>query len=122
MRSRVLAVALVLTLGGPLPAWNNAGHMAVTKLAWDQLDARERRALFDLLVHHPHWERFFKAAPKPANAAEIDFQFALASTWPDWLRGFAKSPDEEGKKIYLFHKGPRHYINWPFLHPRDKEQ
>src|SRR5690349_16385722 len=115
-----LPLALLLALTAPLPAWNNAGHLAVAKLAWDQLDAGERKILSDLLKNHPHWDRFFVATDKPAGVADADFRFALASTWPDWLRGFAKSPDAEGKKVYLFHKGPRHYINWPFIHPRDR--
>src|SRR5262249_36553574 len=66
--------------------------------------------------------RFFVATGKPANVSDADFRFALASTWPDWLRGFAKATDAEDKKVYLFHKGPRHYINWPFIHPRDRDQ
>jgi hypothetical protein len=119
---RTLAAIVLLTVVSPLVAWNNTGHMTVTKLAWDQLDAKERRAILDLLKNHPHWDRYFQTIAKPANVAEAEFTMGLASTWPDWLRGFAKSKDDEGKKIYLFHKGPRHYINWPFVNPRDAEQ
>ena len=95
--------------------------MTIAKVAWDQLDAKERQALLDLLKNHPHWDRYFKNYAPPANVSEADFVIALASTWPDWLRGFAKSKDPEERKIYLFHKGPRHYINWPFVNPRDAE-
>ena len=102
-------------------AWNAAGHMTVAKLAWDQLDAKDRATLIELLKNHPHWERFFLAAGKAKDVPDVDVQFALASTWPDWLRGFAKAQDAEGKKVYSFHVGPRHYINWPFVHPADAE-
>lgn len=120
---RLVALVFAFALIIPLPshAWNAAGHMTITKLAWDQLDAKDRQTLGDLLKDHPHWDRFFIATGKPKSAPEMDYQFALASSWPDWLRGFAKAQNEEDKKVYRFHKGPRHYINWPFIYPPDVE-
>jgi len=106
----------------PILAWNNPGHMTIAKLAWDRLDAKQRTSLYELLKHHPHWERFFKASAPPTGVSEVDYAFALAGAWPDWLRGFAKAKDEEGKKIYRFHKGPRHYINWPLFKPGDEKR
>src|SRR5687767_2075076 len=99
-----LALALVLFAGLtlPAPAWNNAGDIAIADLAWDRLEAGERQVLLELLKHHPPWERYFLAAGKPPMVVENDFLFTLGSTWPDWLRGFAKAKDDEGKKIYLF--------------------
>jgi hypothetical protein len=113
------ALVAALLFVQPTFAWNNTGHMTVVKLAWDQLDAKERKALYALLQNHPHWGRFFKVVNPPANVPEQDFLFALGGTWPDWLRSYAKKSDAESKKIYLFHKGPRHYINWPYVWPRD---
>lgn len=118
---RLLVLLVLFALASPAFAWNAAGHMTVAKLAWDQLDAKDRQTLSALLKEHPHWEKFFLAAGSVKDVPDADYQFALASTWPDWLRGFAKANDAEGKKIYLFHKGPRHYINWPFIHPADVE-
>lgn len=120
-RMVLLVVGLMVALPMPALAWNAAGHMVVTKLAWDQLDAKDRQTLIELLKDHPHWDRFFTTSGKPKDAPEIDYQMALASTWPDWLRGFAKATTEDGKKVYRFHKGPRHYINWPFVYPPDAE-
>lgn len=117
---RAFALLALLLVAAPAFAWNAAGHMTVTKLAWDQLDAKDRQTLITLLKEHPHWDKFFTAS-KAKDVPDADYQIALASTWPDWLRGFAKSNDAEGKKIYLFHKGPRHYINWPFVLPADAE-
>jgi S1/P1 Nuclease len=114
--SALIAVLLLVT---PSFAWNNPGHMTVVKLAWDQLDAKERTALYALLQNHPHWDRFFKVIKQPTTVPEQDFLFALGGTWPDWLRSYTKKGDEEGKKIALFHKGPRHYVNWPYVWPRD---
>ena len=118
MRIASVLVAVLLFVA-PTFAWNNPGHMTVVKLAWDQLDAKERKALYALLQNHPHWDRFFKVIHKPTGVPEQDFYVALAGTWPDWLRSFAKKSDEEGKKLYLFHKGSRHYINWPYVWPKD---
>lgn len=117
---RALVAFIVLAVATPVLAWNNTGHFVVARLAWEQLDARERQAILALLKNHPHWERYFVATTKPAGAADGDYRIALGSTWADWLRGFAKAADDEGKKIYRFHVGPRHYINWPYVMPRDQ--
>lgn len=122
MRRFLVSLVGLLCLAGPLLAWSNTGHFIVAKLAWDQLEARERQALVELLKNHPHWDRYFVATAKPAAAAEAEYRFVLGSTWADWLRGYAKASDAEGRSIYRFHVGPRHYINWPFIHPRDKDQ
>ena len=119
--SCLIASMILLVAASRSPAWNHAGHMTVAKLAWDQLTAQERVALYDLLKDHPHWDKFFTPIAKPKEVSDADFHFALAATWPDWLRNFAKNKDADAKKIYLFHKGPRHYINWPFILPRDAE-
>src|ERR1700761_4026635 len=121
MRIASVFVAVLLFVA-PAFAWNNPGHMTVVKLAWDQLDAKERKALYALLQNHPHWDRFFKVIHKPAGVPEQDFNVALAGTWPDWLRSFTKKSDDEGKKIALFFKGPRHYISWPYVWPRDEAE
>src|SRR4051812_33601050 len=121
MRRPLITLIAFLGLVAPLLAWNNTGHFTVAKLGWDQLEVRDRQALVDLLKNHPHWDRYFAATVKPSAAGEAEYRFVLGSTWADWLRGFAKAPDEEGRSIYRFHVGARHYINWPFVHPRDKE-
>ena len=121
---RLIAVSLAFLIAVPpaVHAWNAAGHMVVTKFAWDQLDAKDRQTLTELLKNHPHWDRFFLAAGNPPkDVPDADFRMALGSTWPDWLRGFAKAKGAEDKKVYAFHKGPRHYINLPFVHPADVE-
>src|SRR3954463_10190361 len=101
-----LAVLVALLFGSrTVHAWNAAGHMVVTKLAWDQLDAKDRQTLIQLLKDHPHWDRFFVAAGKPKNAPEAYFQFPLASPRADWPRGFPKPQTAEEKKIYEFHNG-----------------
>ena len=110
----------VLLLVVPAFAWNNPGHMTVVKLAWDQLDAKERKALYTLppkpsalgplLQGHQAADECRRARTSGA---------AFAGTWPDWLRSYTKKSDDEGKKIALFFKGPRHYVNWPYVWPRD---
>ena len=60
--------------------WNAAGHMTITKLAWDQLDAKDRATLIELLKEHPHWEKFFLAAGKAKDVPDADVQFALRLT------------------------------------------
>jgi hypothetical protein len=125
MRLIALTVGILTGLTGfPLPradAWNGTGHKTVAKLAWDRLDARQRKAVYALLEQHPHVKEFFAKQPRPNNVAEPEWYFLLASTWADWLRGFTRSERPEDKAIAAYHKGPRHYINLPIVNPADAD-
>jgi hypothetical protein len=101
-------------------AWNGNGHMTVDKLAWEQLDARQRQAVYDLLLKHPHVKEFFAAQPRPKDVSEAEWYFVIAGTWADWLRGYARSKRPEDQAIAAYHKGPQHYIDLPLILPADK--
>lgn len=117
---RRLSVALVLLFVPQIAfAWNHTGHMTVVRLAWAELNAEQRKAIGDILAKHPHRATFFGDMKAPEGASEAEWNACLATVWADWLRGFAKAKDDEGKKIYGYHVGPRHYINWPFVQPTD---
>ncbi len=45
-------------------AWNSVGHLAIAKLAYDQLDEQDKAALFALLKAHPHYSTFLAAGPR----------------------------------------------------------
>jgi hypothetical protein len=100
-------------------AWNGHGHMAVDKLAWDQMDAKQREAAHKLLLEHPHFKQFFDGHPCPKEVSEAEWHFLVAGTWPDWLRGYTRSKRPEDMAIAAHHKGPRHYVNLPLIRTAD---
>jgi hypothetical protein len=124
MRFCLLSIfALVCTLvpAQRSQAWNAHGHMAVDKLAWDQMDAKQRAAAYQLLLAHPHAQEFFGGHPRPKEVSEPEWYFLVAGTWPDWLRGYTRSKRPEDMAIAAHHKGPRHYINLPLIGPDDRD-
>jgi hypothetical protein len=100
-------------------AWNANGHMTIGRLAWDQMDARQREAAYKLLLEHPHSKEFFDAHPRPKEVSQAEWYFIIAGTWPDWLRGYTRSKRPEDMAIAAHHKGPRHYINLPLIRTAD---
>ncbi|MBY0523526.1 MAG: S1/P1 nuclease [Gemmataceae bacterium] len=104
-------------------AWSGPGHMTVVKLAWDGLDRGQRDAISQALRQHPHWKEFFleRRKDKPDGIAEDEWDFLVASTWADWLRGYTQSQTPEGKAIAKYHRGKQHYINKPFVLPADED-
>jgi hypothetical protein len=116
----VAAAILVASVAQPrAEAWNGVGHMTVAKLAWDRLEPGQREAAQQLLLLHPHLNEFFRKQLRPAEVSEHEWFFLIAATWPDWLRGYANSKRPEDQAIGKYHKGPRHYINLPLIHPAD---
>jgi hypothetical protein len=114
-------LALVCTVV-PLPraaAWNANGHMTIDKLAWEQMNAKQREAAYQLLLEHPHLKEFFEAEPCPKDVSKAEWYFLIAGTWPDWLRGYTRSKRPEDMAIAAYHKGPRHYINLPLIRTAD---
>jgi S1/P1 Nuclease len=123
MQKPWIFLAAALLAAGLAPsrvyAWNAAGHMTVAKLAWDRLDAGQRDAAYQLLRKHPHLKEYFQQQTRPAEVSEPEWFFLNASTWADWLRGYANSKRPEHEAIGKYHKGPRHYINLPIILPAD---
>ncbi len=99
-------------------AWNSIGHMAVAKLAYDQLNEREQIRLFELLKKHPHFEQFL-AASRPADVSEVEWVVLRSSWWSDWVRPRRK--DNRGPDVVRYTRGEDHYINIPLIEPRDAD-
>jgi len=110
-------MVLALT-AGRAPAWNSVGHLAVAKLAYDQLADGHKTKLFLLLKTHPHYEEFL-AAGRPADVNEVEWVVLRASVWPDWVRPRGKDP--RGSGVTRFHRGEDHYVNIPLIDPKDAE-
>jgi hypothetical protein len=112
-----LAIASALLVQGRASAWNSIGHMAVAKLAYDQLDEREQLRLFDMLKTHPHFRQFL-AASRPDDIDQVQWVLMRSAVWSDWIRPRRKD-DRVG--VVKYHRGEDHYINVPLIAPGSEE-
>jgi hypothetical protein len=112
-----LAGLIVLALPRTAPAWNSVGHMAIAKLAYDQLADADKLRAYELLKRHPHFELFL-AAGRPAGVEEPEWVFMRAAVWPDWVRPRDKDP--RGPAVTKYHRSEDHYVNVPFIDPKDE--
>ena len=119
--SMVLVLGLFACLPGRASAWSQNGHYAVARLAWQQLDDKQKLAITKILKAHPNYDIYLKVGcPKDMNEGE--WAFIKASTWSDWLRG----PRAEGLKQSEadairdeYSRGVWHYVDLPLIHPND---
>jgi hypothetical protein len=103
------AVSLLLLLLAcrPAAAWSVAGHMVSGAIAFDLLKQDDPQALarvLNTLREHPQYADPFvtKLVSRPPEDRDL-FLFMLAARWPDDVRRNAE-----------YHRGPWHYINFPF--------
>lgn len=111
----------------PLPAsaWYRNGHSAVALIAWRQLadDAIRARAV-EILQSHPHRALFLDTG-RPEGVPEAEWLFVQAAYWPDWVgmpRAESLSPADAKALSREFHRPQWHFINLPFVHPRDVDK
>src|ERR1700686_1097356 len=106
--------------------------MAVARIAWQQLDAKERKRVDEILKAHVHdgidHHRIYLLADLPTKPNDAisarEWAFARAAVWSDWIRdpnweSATVSPAQSKAIQKKFHKGVWHYINLPLPHPAD---
>jgi hypothetical protein len=102
-------------------AWNSAGHRLSAHLAWQQLDAKTRQKISNMLAQHPEHGRWIaRAKGSDAEAAA----FIEASTWADEIKKDSRFYDAgEGESSPLLPGFPDrqrhrdwHYVNRPLGH------
>jgi S1/P1 Nuclease len=110
LRSTV-CIALAPLMTHPLPAlaWNPPGHMLSGSIAYQVLQHESPSTVekvISLLEKHPwyekHWRPQLNNLPNPKRN---EILFMLAPKWADDLRTLDREQH---------HRGPWHYINWPF--------
>lgn len=134
MRNFLWIAIGLLTLPTSASAWHKYGHMAVARVAWEQLDAKERKRVDEILKAHVHdgidHYKVCLIADRPTKGTgaipENEWAFAYAAYWSDWVRDpkqytSAVSKAESAAITKRFHKGTWHYINLPFAHPADEK-
>ena len=122
-RRITLALLLIWTCfhaGGAL-AWNDTGHMTVALIAYRRLTDDQRQKIAAILKGHPHYQSFLLDG-KPAEVDEGQWAFLKAATWPDWVRPSRPGAPAKPDTVTKYHHGPWHYIDRPWILPRDKAQ
>ncbi len=107
MKRLAFALTFFLFFAATSFAWNDKGHMVITRLAWKELSADERAKIGKLLESHPHYKEFL-SAKAPEGIPADEWVFMRAATWSDWIRS---GPAE--RKAY--NKPDWHYINLTFV-------
>src|SRR5262245_12187719 len=108
-RLQLACSALILALPPAFAfAWNIPGHMIICAIAYQTLQGEQPKtatAVTDILEKHPwyadRWQADLDALPEPQRT---ELLFMLAARWADDIRTKDRSQ----------HRGPWHYINWPF--------
>jgi hypothetical protein len=115
----ILGITALLLCARPVWAWNSVGHMVVAKLAYDQLDQKRQLALYELLKGHPHYKDFLTAS-RPADLDnQVEWVVLRCAAWPDWVR--PRKGDSRGTRVTRYHRSEDHYINIPFIDPKDEK-
>jgi S1/P1 Nuclease len=107
----LIASLVLLTLAAlPLPAsaWNIPGHMLSGAIAYQVLSQENPRTIDKvkaILEKHPWYTNQWQARLQDVPVADHGLVlFMQAARWPDDIRFRDKQ----------YHRGPWHYINWPF--------
>jgi S1/P1 nuclease len=125
--STFVLLGLALVLPSRAAAWHRDGHMAIARIAWKQLDDKERVQVSNILKSHPHYEVYL-AQDRPKNLpelSEVEWVFMRAAVWSDWVRspsGPGLDSEAAAQIRKDFHKGPWHYINLPYVHPEETDK
>lgn len=121
--SRIVVAILLLCVwvqaSGAL-AWNETGHMVVALIAYRRLSDDQKRQVAAILKNHPHYQSILLEG-KPADVDEGQWAFMRAAAWSDLIRP-NKSGGGKPDSVTKYHHGPWHYIDVPFVLPRDKDQ
>jgi len=108
MKTRVLlVVALIGLLTSSVQAWNSSGHMIVASMAYRDLPADKKKAVMDLLSHHPAFEKWARTYQETDEELEFgEFLIMKAATWPDDIR-------RKGGDTAQFDHPDWHFIDYP---------
>jgi hypothetical protein len=114
VRISILTICTLCVLAPPAHAWNAVGHYLVAKVAYAKLTPDERQRVVAVLKEHPHYGNYL-SAERPAGVNEQEWVFMRAAVWSDWVRAPRNfKGDIAAHPVHKFHRGPWHYINYPY--------
>jgi hypothetical protein len=103
-----LVFLAIAALPLPASAWNSSGHMLSGAIAYQVLQQESPQTIDKLkavLEKHPWYANQWQARLQDVPIADRNMVlFMQAARWPDDIR----------MRDQQHHRGPWHYINWPF--------
>jgi hypothetical protein len=113
-------LAAWLLAPGLASAWHEAGHMAVARIAYLNLDDGQKAQIARILKAHPHYT-IYLTQDRPREVSEVEWAFLRAAVWPDWVRPpwrpkAPRTPDV-WERVRKYNRPTWHYINLPFVPP-----
>jgi len=116
----LLLVCQLLTWTNQAWAWNDLGHITIARIAYSQMSGEERQAVVEILKQHPHFDVYFKK-PAELDVPEDEWLFLRAATWCDFIRPPRGADRDQIQQhpIQKFHRGPWHYVNFPYRPGQD---
>lgn len=125
MRPRLSILALAaLSIPTPARAWHKEGHMAVARIAWQQMDDLQRKQLTAILDVHPHRDTFL-LTERPSQTKADEWMFVRAATWPDWVKspyGPGIDPAKARAISKVYDKRAWHFVNLPYVHQAEADR
>ena len=107
LRKLIIQIIILGSLSSLIYGWNKPGHMVTGAIAYQELKAKDQKALQTVLTllkkhyYFPEWEKIMNSE----NIADADrdlFLFMYATRWADDIRNDTNE-----------HRGKWHYINHP---------
>ena len=116
--SAIWTIAIFVAICPSAFAWNPAGHMAIARAAFEQLDKPRQQQLVTILKEHPRFAADFTAVmPQDLSPEEQDrWIFERAAVWPDVARNL---PTEDQLK---YNRPGWHYIDVPVYLDEEAKQ
>src|SRR5207247_4074499 len=103
----------------PALAWHQCGHMTIARIAWKQLDDKERVQVAKILKAHPHFDIYLAAKRPKDQASEPEWAFVQSAVSADWVRDPVGAALDAPKRTAIkkqFNKPASHYVELPFTH------
>lgn len=126
LRFLICGVFVANLLGSHARAWNSAGHMIISLVAYEHMDEALRTKAVDLIRAHPRFNDHFQSQmPREVSRAgerqQNQWLFAHASTWPDLVRSATGAVNRQD--VRDFNRVWWHFINQPvYLNDDERRQ
>jgi hypothetical protein len=111
----LMGFVVVLLSASSSWGWNDAGHLTISRIAWDIISVDQRESIVTILRQHPHRDSLL-LKDRPPEATEAEWMFLRAGVWADLVRPPKEFPREDVDRhpLYKFHRGTWHYVNFPY--------
>jgi hypothetical protein len=94
IKQSLAAMLVVASFTLPAPAWNETGHRIIAAIAYDNLTARARARVDELIRRHPDYGTIFVKGAPSDTPGRARWAFITAAYWPDAIRNDTRFYDD----------------------------